>query len=105
MQGYLEKDAKKIGARIILYHIDWFSLICGEFYAIMNSGGDNMRQADSTIRGYLYQFNKSIYSAVSLNNLFSIVAAATPEYDPQQTVSGCCHTALQSGTHYCYQGI
>lgn len=69
MQGYLEKDAKKkIGARIILYHIDWFSLICGEFYAIMNSGGDNMRQADSTIRGYLYQFNKSIYEILQSND-------------------------------------
>lgn len=34
----------------------------------MNSGGDNMRQADSTIRGYLYQFNKSIYEILQSND-------------------------------------
>lgn len=69
MQDHLEKDAeKKIRARIILYHIDLTSLICGKFYTIINSGGDDMRQADSTIRGYLYQFNKSIYEILQLND-------------------------------------
>ena len=30
--------------------------------------GDEMRQADSTIRGYLYQFNKSIYEILQSND-------------------------------------
>ena len=38
-----------------------------------------MRQADSTIKGYLYQFNKSILEVLSMSTEESLVVEGTIE--------------------------
>ena len=42
-------------------------------FEYLPKGGDRMRQADSTIKGYLYQFNKSILTILEAENDASIV--------------------------------
>lgn len=43
------------------------------YFECLPKGGDRMRQADSTIKGYLYQFNKSILTILEAENDASIV--------------------------------
>lgn len=57
-------------------------------------GGDRMRQADSTIKGYLYQFNKSILTILEAENDASIVLEGVIEdidiHSPSSTTTIQC---------------
>ena len=63
-------------------------------FEYLPKGGDRMRQADSTIKGYLYQFNKSILTILEAENDASIVLEGVIEdidiHSPSSTTTIQC---------------
>lgn len=63
-------------------------------FECLPKGGDRMRQADSTIKGYLYQFNKSILTILEAENDASIVLEGVIEdidiHSPSSTTTIQC---------------
>lgn len=87
-----------------------------EYY---KAGDKSMRQADSTIRGYLYQFNKSIYeilqssddSTITLEGIIEDIDIQSPSStttiqckyheDKKYTISNVAAPILEMFSHYC----
>ena len=63
-------------------------------FECLPKGGDRMRQADSTIKGYLYQFNKSILTILEAENDAAIVLEGVIEdidiHSPSSTTTIQC---------------